>query len=99
VGEFTTNELADTPPNVTAYTSIKFVPVIVTVPPVVAEVGVKEVIVGKGYMNVKVESEASYPFGVVTCILPVIPVPATAVIVVGDNTVKEVADLLEKETP
>ena len=42
----TVNELAAVPPNVTAVAPVKLVPVIVTVAPNAAEVGVKEVMVG-----------------------------------------------------
>jgi hypothetical protein len=41
----TVNDEAAVPPKLTAVTPVKFVPVIVTVVPVFADVGVKEVIV------------------------------------------------------
>ena len=44
----TANEVAAAPPKLTADAPVKFVPVIVTVCPVPAEVGLKEVIVGGG---------------------------------------------------
>jgi hypothetical protein len=44
----TVNDEAATPPKLTAVAPVKFVPVIVTVTPVAALVGVKEVIVGAG---------------------------------------------------
>jgi hypothetical protein len=42
------NEVAAVPPKLTADAPVKFVPVIVTVCPVPAEIGLKEVIVGGG---------------------------------------------------
>jgi len=44
----TANEVAAVPPKLTADAPVKFVPVMVTVCPVPAEVGLKEVIVGGG---------------------------------------------------
>ncbi len=44
----TVNEVAAVPPKLTAVAPVKFVPVIVTVCPVPAEVGLNEVIVGGG---------------------------------------------------
>ena len=44
----TVNEVAAAPPKLTAVAPVKFVPVMVTVCPVPAEVGLNEVIVGRG---------------------------------------------------
>jgi hypothetical protein len=46
--ELTSNEAADVPPKLTAVAPLRLVPVIVTVSPVFAEAGVKEVIAGAG---------------------------------------------------
>ncbi len=48
VAEAIVKEVATESPNVTPVTLFKFVPVIVTVAPVIAPEGVKEVIVGAG---------------------------------------------------
>jgi hypothetical protein len=48
VGETTIKEVAGVPPNETADAPVKLVPVIVTVVPVPALVGVNDVIVGAG---------------------------------------------------
>ena len=48
VGEFTTKEAAFVPPNCTTEALLKFVPVIVTVAPAIADVGRKLVTVGAG---------------------------------------------------
>ena len=48
VALFTVNELAATPPKLTDVTPVKFVPVSVTVCPVLADVGLKELIAGGG---------------------------------------------------
>jgi hypothetical protein len=47
----TTKEIAAVPPKLTAVAPVKLVPVIVTVAPAAAEVGVKEVMVGKDSEN------------------------------------------------
>jgi hypothetical protein len=44
----TVNEVAAVPPKLTAVAPVKFVPVIVTVCPVPAEIGLNDVIVGGG---------------------------------------------------
>jgi hypothetical protein len=44
--ELTANEAADVPPKLTPVAPLRLVPVIVTVSPVLAEAGVKEVIAG-----------------------------------------------------
>jgi hypothetical protein len=90
------NDFAAVPPKVTAETPVKLVPFIVTVAPVAAAVGVKEVIVGAG-TKVNSANEASPP-AVVTMTLPVVPAPTTAVIVVELITVKDVAAVPPKLT-
>ena len=44
----TVNEVAEVPPKLTAVAPVKFVPVIVTVCPVPAEIGLNDAIVGGG---------------------------------------------------
>lgn len=75
----TVNEVAAVPPKLTAVAPVKLVPVIVTVAPEAAEVGVNDVIVGAGMA--KPASEAVPP-GVVTDMLPGEPLPNTAVMLV-----------------
>ena len=85
----TTNELAATPPKLTALASVKSVPVMVTVSVLAAEVGVKAEIDGAG---IKVNPESvAVPPGAVTSTSPEAPVPTTAVMVVALTTVNEVA--------
>ncbi len=75
---------------------MKFVPVIVTVAPVFADVGVNELIVGGG-KYVKIDP-LPVPFAVVTDTTPVAPVPTTALIEVPSNTVNEVAAVVPNFT-
>ena len=72
------------------------VPVIVTVVPLSAFVGVKLVIVGAGKKTKPVNVGA--PTGVVTKTLPVVPLATTAVICVGLFTTNEVAAVPPKLT-
>ena len=72
------------------------VPVRVTVVPVAADVGVKEVIVGAG-INVNPASVAVPP-GVVTLTLPVVPLATTAVMLVAFTTLKLFAAVPPKLT-
>jgi len=81
-------------PKLTAVAPVKFVPVIVTVAPVVPDEGVNEVMVGAAEKPVKV----AVPPGVVTATLPVVPLPTTAVMVVALTTEKEVAAVPPKLT-
>jgi len=89
VAELTVNEVAGTPPKLTAVTPVKFVPVITIDVPALPLVGVNEVIVGAG-MNVKPMIDVVPP-GVIILTLPVAPAPTTAVILVAELTVNEVA--------
>ena len=89
VEEFTTNDVAATPPKLTAVVPVKFAPVIDIVAPVPALVGVKDEIVG-GPININPANDA-VPAGVVTLTLPDAPEPTTAVIVVEFTIVKEFA--------
>ncbi len=92
----TTKDVAAVPPNFTALAVVKFVPVIVTVVPVIPDVGVKEVMVG-AFTNVK-PARVTVPPGVVTETLPEVPLAITAVILVALTTVKEVAVVPPKLT-
>ena len=89
VEDTTVNDVAGVPPKLTAEAVEKLVPVMVTVVPAPALVGVKEVMVGAG-IKVKPARDAVPP-GVVTDTLPDDPVPTVAVMVVGESTVNEVA--------
>lgn len=85
----TVKEVAAIPPKLTVFAPVKFVPVIVTVVPAMALVGLNEVIVGAG-MKVNMV-EYAVPPGVVTKIFPVEPLPTTAVNDVDDATENDVA--------
>jgi hypothetical protein len=50
-------------------------------------------------VNVYTSADVVEPFGVYTAMLPVRPIPVTAVMVVGDTTVKEAAAVPLKKTP
>ena len=94
------NEAAGVPPKETIVTAPKSVPVIVTVVPVDPVVGVKEVMLapgGGGVLYVNPPSEA-VPLAVVTLMLPDAPEPTTAVMVVEETTVKDVAAVPPKLT-
>ena len=86
VGETTEKDVAATPPNDTALTFVKFVPVMVTAIPWVPVVGSNDVIVGKftGGMKVNPSSDKVLA-GNVTVTAPLAPVLTTAVIVVADT--------------
>ena len=90
------NEVAAVPPKLTAVTPVKLVPVMVTVVPDPADVGVKEVMVG-GTLNVN-PARVAVPPPVVTLTLPVAPLPTTAVIRVALDTVKDDAAVPPKLT-
>ena len=101
LGETTVNETAPVPPKLTAVALLKLLPVMVTTslwPAVAGEIaemnGTGVTIVG---MKVKPENVATPP-GVVTSTLPELPVPTTAVIVVGETTVNEAAVIPPKPT-
>lgn len=83
--------VAAIPLNLTAVAPVKFVPVMVTVAPIVELLGVNELIVGAG-ITVKLDPLVAVPPGVVTEIIPVVdPVGTVAVILVELTTVKVVA--------
>jgi hypothetical protein len=92
----TVNEVAAVPPKLTAVTPVKFVPVMVTVCPVPAEVGLKEVIVGGG-KKVK-PARVPVPDAVVTDTEPEAPAPTVALMLVALTTVNVVAAVPPKLT-
>ncbi len=91
-------DAAAVPPKLTAVAPEKLVPVIVTVAPDVAEVGVNELIVGAVGINVK-PLAVPVPPAFVTETFPLAPAPTTAVMLVGDTTVKDAAAVPPKLTP
>lgn len=96
VGETTVKDVAAVPPKFTAVAPVKFVPVIVTVVPLTALAGKKEVTVGAG---IKIKPGlVAVPPGVVTETFPDAPAPTTAVILVADTTINEVAAVPPKLT-
>jgi len=96
VAETTLNDVAAVPPKLTAVAPVKLVPVIVTVAPIAALVGVKEVIVGAG-TNVN-PTRVAMPPGVVTLTLPEVPAATTAVMLVAETTLNDVAAVPPKLT-
>ena len=96
VVELAVKEDAATPPKFTAVVPVKLFPVIVIDVPVPPLDGVNEVIVGGG-IKVKPAIDAVPP-GVVIVILPDAPAPTTAVILVDELTVKDVAAIPPKLT-
>jgi hypothetical protein len=96
VEETTVNEVAGVPPKVTAVAPVKFVPVMVTVAPEAADVGLKDVMVGI-WMKVNPARDAVPP-GAVTITLPEAPVATTAVMTESETVVYEVAAVPPKVT-
>ena len=92
----TLNEVAAVPPKLTAVAPVKLVPVIFTVSPLVADVGVNELMTG-ARINVNPESVAVPP-GVVTLTFPLVPLATTAVMEVALTTLNEVAAVPPKLT-
>ena len=92
----TVNEVAAIPPKLTAVAPVKLVPVMVTVAPAAADVGVNEVIVGAA-INVN-PVRVPVPTGVVTLTSPDVPFATTAVMLVALTTVKDVAAVPPKVT-
>ena len=92
VAETTVNELASTPLNITEVIPVKFLPVMVTVFPMRADPGLKELIDGLEYLIDKLELEEVVPNPLVTETVPeVAPAGTTAVILVDEATMKEAA--------
>lgn len=82
VADTTVNEEAGVPPKLTAVAPLKLFPVIVTIAPVAALVGVNEATVGEG-RKVKLVADEVVPPGLVTVMTPVAPDPTVTVIVVA----------------
>jgi hypothetical protein len=92
----TVNEVAAVPPKLTAVAPVKFVPVIVTVCPVPAEVGLNDAIVGGGkYVK---PARVPVPDAVVTETEPDAPAATVALMLVALTTVNVVAALPPKLT-
>lgn len=92
----TVNVAAAVPPKLTDCTLVKLEPVMVTMPPLVAAAGLKELMTGAG---MKVNPLAvSDPPGVVTIRSPDAPVPITAAMLVAELTVKDPAFTPPKRT-
>jgi hypothetical protein len=92
----TLNEVAAVPPKLTAVAPVKLVPVIVTVCPVPAEIGLNEVIVGGGkYVN---PANVPVPDAVVTETTPEVPAATVALMLVALTTVNVVAAVPPKLT-
>jgi hypothetical protein len=96
VAPTTVKEEAAVPPKLTAVAPVKLVPVIVTMLPEAANVGVKEVMVGS---NMAKPANVAVPLGVVTDTFPLVPVEATtAVILVALATLNDAAAVPPKLT-
>jgi len=87
----TINEDAFVPPKLTAVTSVKLVPVMVTLVPLPPIVGVKDVMVGGAGISVNHARDA-VPDGATTVKLPeVVPAATVAVMLVAEFTVNDAA--------
>lgn len=92
VAETTMNELASNPLNLTEVIPRKFLPVMVTVAPTLAEPGLKELMDGVAYVMDKLELEEVVPNPLVTETVPELaPAGTTAVILVAETTLNEAA--------
>ena len=89
VDELTMNDNTFIPPTVTPVVPVKEVPVIFKIVPSVPCIGVNDITVGKEIKPVIV----AVPPGVVTVTAPDVPDGTTALIVVGDTTMNEVASI------
>lgn len=95
----TTKEVAGVPPKLTEVTPlVKLEPVIVTVVPWDALEGENEVIVAEGGKKTKSVEDVPVPAGFDTLTKPEAPSPTTAVICVGESSVKEIASTPPKAT-
>ena len=98
VALFTINEAAATPPNLTELAPVRFVPVITTVAPLEALLGLNVVMVGAA-AEIKVNPlTVTVPTGVVTLTFPLAPLPTTATIVVALTTLNDLAAVPPKLT-
>ena len=71
------------PPKLTAVAPVKLAPVITTEVPLTPEMGLNELIVGVVWPKVKLVVDVTVPLGVTIEIIPLVPLPTTAVIQVG----------------
>ena len=96
----TENNSAGDPLNVTTVAPVRLVPVMVIVASILPLVGVNEVMVGAGVVETKVNVPLliAVPPGVVTVMMPVVPLPTVALIEVALRTVKEPAVVPPKVT-
>ena len=95
VASTTVNDAAAVPPKLTAVALVKLVPVMVTVAPLAAVVGVKDEMIGPEYVK---PANVEVPVGVVTLTLPEVPAATTAVMDVASTTVNDVAAVPPKLT-
>jgi hypothetical protein len=98
IESITENILAAVPPKLTAVAPVKCVPNMVTVPPLPADVGAKDVTVGafgESYIN---PANIAVPPGVVTDTTPVDPAATVAVISLAETTVYADAAVPPKDT-
>jgi hypothetical protein len=94
--ETTVNEVAAVPPKLTAVAPVKFVPVMVMIVPLAALAGANEEMVGGGMKTNP--ARRALPPRVVTETRPDVPFATTAVILVDEFTVKELAAVPPKLT-
>ena len=86
VDETIVNELADVPPKLTAVVPIKFVPIMVSGVPIIADAGAKEEMEGAGGVVYVKPAKLAVPApGTYTPILPVVPELTIAVMLVAET--------------
>ncbi len=88
----------ETPPKLTVEALRKFTPLITTVSPGRADVGLKFLAIGGGGTLYKNPASEAIPKGVVTLTAPEAPVPTRAVITVSEATTKLRAAVPPKRT-
>ena len=99
VAETTLNDVAAVPPKLTAVAPVKLVPVIVTVAPMPALIGLNDATVGAVGVPMNVNpTRVAVPPGVVTLTLPEVPDATTAVMLVAETTLNDVAAVPPKLT-
>lgn len=98
LGLTTLKEEAGIPPKRSSVAPVKFVPLMLTCWPVVADVGEKLLIVGTPVLKKVKPAREAVPAEVVTSTLPEAPIPVTAAIVVAPKTTKEAAGVPPKRT-
>ena len=98
VGLTTLKEAAGVPPKRSAVAPVKFVPLMLTCWPVVADVGEKLPMVGTPVTKNAKPAREAVPVEVVTSTWPEAPVPTTAAMVVAPRTTNEAAGVPPKRT-